>query len=546
MNLYRLYIFFLLSATLAIGQNDEINESYEYYIDIADKLNRNYQFSESIEAIEKAILISKKENNLYKRLSSEISLAELMRRTKNYKKGLEILYTQKDIKQFPLLQVRRLDRMSALYSEGSYYKETFSNNVNVTDSVQAFLEKAISISIKNKFENHEASLRNQMGLFLMRKEKRLQSRPHLLRSAELFKKIGDTANYLRPMMHIMENNIMFNNMQSFDSIGKHLLTLTKGKKWYSVEAELFKKIGAGYLHRGDSITYYKWLDRAGNNYIEYYKRINSEQMAAFKVRFETDKFKREALESNLISSQKSKKLDQEKKEKKNIIYFSGILLLILFSAGVFIIRERKLKQKVHRINTDLEFANEKYELLMIESNHRIKNNLQMIISLLDYSNNDFINNGPKALKRVSSKVETIASLHKHLNENVHFEKVRIDLFFEEVIALYKNITTYQLVIKRDILPLEIKNERIVYFGLILNELLSNTIEHNISDIKNVNVEISIEGDSCVFVYCDFSQLVETESIGMGITLIKKLIRRVGGNNLCVDKLTGSYKFKFNV
>ncbi len=546
MNLYRLCIFFILCANVAIGQNNEINESYEYYIDIADKLNRSYQFSESVEATEKAITIATKENNEYNRLSSEISLAELMRRTKNYKKGLEILYAQKNIKQFPELQVRLLDRMSALYTEGSYYKETFPEHINVTDSVQGFLEEALLISIQNKFESHEASLRNQIGLFLMRQEKRLESRAHLLRSAELFKKIGDTANYLRPMMHIMENNIMSNNMQSFDLIGQDLLALAAGKKWYSVEAELFKKIGNGYLHRGDSIRYYKWLDRAGKNYIEYYKRINSEQMASFKVRFETDKFKREALESNLISTQNSKKLSEEKTQKKKVIYFSAALLLILLCAGIFILRERKLKQQVHSINTDLKFANKKYELLMLESNHRIKNNLQMIISLLDYSNEDFIDNGEKALKRVSSKVETIASLHKHLNKNVHFEKVRIDLFFEEIIGFYKNITANQLVVKRDIIPIEIKNERIVYFGLILNELFSNTVEHNTSQNKNVNVEIIIEENSYAFIYCDFSQLLETNSNGMGISLIKKLIRRVGGSNLTIDKLKGLYKFKFDV
>ena len=90
-----------------------------------------------------------------------------------------------------------------------------------------------------------------------------------------------------------------------------------------------------------------------------------------------------------------------------------------------------------------------------------------------------------------------------------------------------------------------KNERIIYLGLILNELLSNTIEHNESAVKQVKVEVISFNDTYKFRYCDNSSLQENNLDGMGSTLIKKLVRRVGGKDFQINKSNGTYEFKFN-
>jgi two-component sensor histidine kinase len=520
--------------------------SYDYHLNLGQEHNLAYKFPESIRQIEVAISIAKKEHNLEKQLTAEVSLAELMRRTQNYRTGLDILYAQDEYKRFPKVYVRRLGRMAALYSEGAFFPEIFSGDVNVEDSIKAFLKEAISISVINNFEDEEASLSNELGLFLMRKGKRQESIPHLQRSAELYMKLGDTVNYVRPMIRLMENCMMISNdMERFDSIAETLLPMTNGKGWYSLEAELFTFIGSGCVHRGDSLGYYKWLLRSEQSSAEFNKLMHSEKLASIEVRFETEKFQKEAIKSKLESTQKSKQIERDGLERKKLNYLLFALAIVLCGLIVFIIRERKIKRKVNQINTDLHVANEKYELLMIESNHRIKNNLQMIISLLEYSGDDIVQNGEKALKRISTKIETIGILHKHLNKNVHFEKVRVDTFFDEILSLYQNLSISQFSITKDVYSLAMKNERIVYLGLILNELLSNTIEHNQSDIKIVKIEVILFNENYLFRYCDNSPIQENSIEGMGSALIIKLIRRVGGKNFQINKSNGAYEFKFN-
>jgi len=540
-----LVCFLILASFLSRSQNAIDTSSYEYHLNLGQEYNLAYQFPESIKEIEVAISIAKKEHNLERQLNAEVSLAELMRRTQNYLTGLDILYAQDEYKKHPKIHVRRLGRMAALYSEGAFFPETFSSDVDVEDSIKAFLKEAITISVINNFEDEEAGLSNELGSFLRRKENLKESLPYLRISAELYMELKDTVNYVRPMMRLMENCILSSNMQRFDSIAEGLLLITNGKGWYALEAELYKVVGGGYLHRGDSLEYYKMLLKSAQIGAEFNKLMHSEKLASIEVRFDTEKYQREAAESKLESTQKSKQLGKDAQEIKVLMYLLMALAVVLFGSGIFIIRERNSKRKVNEANSDLQLANEKYELLMIESNHRIKNNLQMIISLLEYSSDDVVENGEKALKRISSKIETIGALHKHLNENVHFEKVRVDRFFDEILNLYQDISSSQLKITKDVQSLDMKNERIIYLGLILNELLSNTIEHNESAVKQVKVEVISFNDTYKFRYCDNSSLQENNLDGMGSTLIKKLVRRVGGKDFQINKSNGTYEFKFN-
>ncbi|MCJ8289081.1 MAG: sensor histidine kinase [Crocinitomicaceae bacterium] len=532
--------FLILCSFGTFGQSG-CDTCYQYHMDLADEYNLVFQFAESITEIEFAIEIAKNEKDIERQLNAEITLAELMRRSSNHHIGLEILYAQKEHINYPEIYVRRLGRMAALYTEGK-----FPDNVNKHDSIYLFLEEALSISIEHNFKEEEASLRNELGALFMHKSKYKESSTHLTRSAELYQELGDSINYTRPMIWLMYNDLAFNKMKAFDEKAKKLLDWTKDKKWYALEKDLFAIVGKGFLHRGDSTGYYKWIYRSLESAVKLKKIVYSKKLASFKVLYETGKFQKELIESNFDSTQKSEQLEKEASHNRQLNLLLIMMSLLLLSTVLLIVRGIRRKRKVDKINSDLEYANEKYEILMVESNHRIKNNLQMIISLLEYSSQDVIDNGEKALKRISTKIETIGALHKHLHENVHFEKVRVDDFFNEVLNLYQHLSSEQLNVLKNIEPIEIENERIVYLGLILNELLSNTIEHNTSKVKEIKLDVIASKESCLFRYSDNNAQQEADNVGTGIVLIKKLIRRVGGTDFQVNKANGTYEFKFHV
>ncbi|MDP5104738.1 MAG: hypothetical protein NWQ31_01045 [Polaribacter sp.] len=189
-------------------------------------------------------------------------------------------------------------------------------------------------------------------------------------------------------------------------------------------------------------------------------------------------------------------------------------------------------------------SNKKFELLMIESNHRIKNNLQMILSMVDYSSDNEDEQQTKTLNKISSKIQTVGVLHKHLYADVHNQFVNIDTYFNEIIYLYREMNATNLVIKSSIIPIKIESERIVYFGLILNELLANTVEHHKADVKNVTIEITALKGQFQFLYTDGSPHLNANKVNKGGILLHQLMERIKAVNLTIDTHTGTYKFLF--
>jgi two-component sensor histidine kinase len=220
-----------------------------------------------------------------------------------------------------------------------------------------------------------------------------------------------------------------------------------------------------------------------------------------------------------------------------LVFLSTSLFLSLIIVRLFI----KQKQMV----ANLDISNKNFELLLIKSNHRIKNNLQMILSMVDFSIDEVSTSENKALHNISNKIQIISALNKHLYIDVKSEYVSLPLFFEEISHLYTVLKPNLLQVENEIYPLKINCERIVYFGLILNELLANTIEHNLSEIKKIHLTVKKINSYFVFEYCDHSTHLKTAKNGEGGFLLNQLVKRIKGTNYQLDKKTGMYKFHFS-
>lgn len=196
-----------------------------------------------------------------------------------------------------------------------------------------------------------------------------------------------------------------------------------------------------------------------------------------------------------------------------------------------------------KITTHLDLSNKNFQLLLIESNHRIKNNLQMISSMVNFSSDKISESEKKALNDISSKIQVISALYKQMSIDLRSNCVSLPMYFEDIIHLYTHTKPNELQVEKEIYPLIMDSERIVYFGLILNELITNTLEKNVIKIKKIYISVKKTDNYFVFEYYDYSTQIETEDIGQGI-LLDQLVKRVKGTNCQLHKKTGIYKFHF--
>ena len=518
-------IFFVCASTTSLcGQVSAKSRFYLHY-NTSIEFNKLNLYSESIKELEKAIAIASEKKWKEKYLESSIFMAEMMRRTNDQRRGLEILEKLSDSKKYPELHVRKLGRMAALYAEGGEFPGR-----SPIDSLTKYLSVALNIAKKNKFYNEEASLSNELGYFKLHHENIAAAKPYLLKSAQLYKKLNDINNYVNVMSHILYIRLLEKNFKSADLLIKELLSLVEDQKWYATEQTLYRNIASRYLTVKDSLSYFKWMTKEKKAAYQIVVEKGNQAMSYYRIKYDTEKFKNNAI-----------KAEQESKVQKNIknILFTIMTLFIILS---LIVARLFLKKK--KLARSFEISNENYQMLMVESNHRIKNNLQMIISLVDYSYNQANISEKKILNKISGKIQTIGVLHKHFFVDIYNDFVDIAVYFDEIIRLYSKMNSDILFIDKDICTVKINSDRIVYFGLILNELLANTMEHNLSEIKKVNISVIPLYKGFLFEYCDNSLHDTSFANGKGSLLLNQLIKRIKGLNYQLDKKTGNHKFEF--
>lgn len=504
---------------------------FESYLKSSKELNKQSQFSKSIIDLNRAIEIAKRNNWEKEYLEANVFLGEMMRRTQDHKKGVELLKGLQNIENYPKLNANKMSRLAAIYLEWEVLYQ-----VSRKDSSVYYVKKGLDIAKANNLNEEEASLLNLYGYDKLLNGKKDEALVIFERSAQLFKKLNDLNNYAIVQCHILDIYISKKNFIEADKIKEELLNIVLPTNWYGTQRTLFKRISDRYLISGDSINYYKWLVREKHAVLEYQQAKYDRDMSIYRVEYETNKFKDKALFAEEETKRKSISLNWQR--KLNLVL--GLFIFIFLIASVVIYY---LYNKKNRISKSLELSNKRFELLMIESNHRIKNNLQMILSMVDYSNVQSDTKEEKTLNKISGKIQTVGVLHKHLYTDVHNQFIKLETYFNEIIHLYTKMNPVNLIINSKIVDVDIESERIVYFGLILNEMLSNTIEHDLSEIKNVNIEISELNGKYQYLYTDNSPHVNIDK-NKGSFLLLQLIARVKGKSFQLEERSGTYKFIF--
>jgi PAS domain S-box-containing protein len=180
------------------------------------------------------------------------------------------------------------------------------------------------------------------------------------------------------------------------------------------------------------------------------------------------------------------------------------------------------------------------EVLLKEIHHRVKNNLQIISSILSlqsiYVNDNEINN---IFEESKNRIKSMALLHEKLYQSKDFTKINFRNYVEDlVINLFRS---YQ--IEPDRIRLQIKGndiyidaEKAISIGLIMNELVSNSLKYAFKDIDNGEIyirynEISVNTlkillkDNGVGLPDNFNFL-NTDTLGL--QLIHSLVEQLDG------------------
>ena len=180
------------------------------------------------------------------------------------------------------------------------------------------------------------------------------------------------------------------------------------------------------------------------------------------------------------------------------------------------------------------------EMLLKEVHHRVKNNLQIVSSLLNLQSNQVSH--PEAVVALSesrNRIRTMALVHEKLYQA---EKIgTLDLaeyarvLANELFSLYASETA-NFAMDFALTPLEIGIETAIPCALIVNELLSNVFKYAFPDGRRgiARVELAHEGEMIRFSVRDNGVgfppgFVIAESVTLGLQLVSDLAKQLGGS-----------------
>ncbi len=214
-----------------------------------------------------------------------------------------------------------------------------------------------------------------------------------------------------------------------------------------------------------------------------------------------------------------------------IILFLSSLPILLFSIFFYYSNEyfyQKISEK-----------NRENILILNEIHHRIKNNLNMISSILGLQILSLENKKESSaqikdiLQNSKLRIETVAIIHDTLYKENHIKRIKFQEYIERLSDLVEKTYNKNVSIKIDADEIFLSFETMFRIGLILNELLTNSLKYAFKENQKSQIFINLQrnSDSYTLIYwekenrnIDVSKILNSKTLG--IKLVKLLIKQM--------------------
>ncbi len=424
----------------------------------------------------------------------------------------------------------------------SSYLRIFNNQ----DSAFFYAQEAVRTASKFGLEEEKATGYLLMGL-LMGNSNYKSSIEYYQQAANIFKRLEDYSGYSAVLtnqsrLHIQNNQNQLALLYNDSSIlaANQAVETGHNAPWmfytsYQDRAEILKE-----LEQYDSAWYY--LNKAYQLEMADITNFNNDKVIAIDARYQDEKKAQKIAEQAIVIS-----YEQSRRNWMLGIIFLGVLFSSILTYYYWRLRkvnQQSLQQAVAltQVNQDLSVSLDQQVLLQGEVHHRVKNNLQIIISLLDLQREKIQDEAAqKSLETMSHRIYSMAAIHEILYQNKETEMVN---FVDYTQRLCNHFSNFAEESNSPIFELEIEDkffnlQTLMPLGIMLNELLTNSLKYatNFENELKISIKLDTTEDGFVLKYRDNGpgfprgSLIKQED-GLGTYLLKSMSRQLGGHLIC--------------
>ena len=284
------------------------------------------------------------------------------------------------------------------------------------------------------------------------------------------------------------------------------------------------------------------------------------------------KSKYDQLLGNLVNQEKIDQLvfdniiRQEKNRfnyARNLNWMLGVsivcLLGILGLLSKFYLKNRTQRREIQVQKRELEVQylkteelNKYQSTLLSEVHHRIKNNLQLINSLLALQKSKALDESHEdVFDMLHHRVTSISLIHEQLYKTKEFDKVDVRQYVQNLLNNFSTLINESGVdINHDIDNVAVNLETITPLGLIWSELISNSLKSNKDrDDLKIFFKLAVEDDAYVMHYHDDGRgypdgYFKSNQKGMGYIIIQSLSKQLAAEAKSYNDSGAHYFMRF--
>ena len=238
---------------------------------------------------------------------------------------------------------------------------------------------------------------------------------------------------------------------------------------------------------------------------------------------------------------------EKQKVEKALLKLNNDLIMVNAHLKMEIAKRRRTslelqKEILEREQTEIKLQKslEQKELLLQEIHHRVKNNLFVASSLVGLQTN-YIDNPEiiKVLEHTQERIKTMALIHEHLYSSTDLEKIDFYKYVQNLTRqiLYSyNCHSQNINLVINVLPISLNIETANPCGLIINELVSNSLEHGFKNSSQGSIYLTFKKNNSG----QFILIVKDDGVGfpanknlhnsesLGLQLVYTLVEQLEG------------------
>jgi len=263
----------------------------------------------------------------------------------------------------------------------------------------------------------------------------------------------------------------------------------------------------------------------------------SRQMEELQLQYDTEKKNRDIMVLENI---------QQAQERRLKVIIAGSVVLLLFL--VLLYNRYRLKQRhATRLESQQQEINAQNELLkklvtdkewlLKEIHHRVKNNLQIAISLLNMQSAHLDNEDAiTAIRNSQRRMYGMSLIHQRLYQTDNLGNIDMKWYIAELMDFLKDSFEasdhIHFIVNSDAILLDVVQA--IPIGLILNEAITNSIKYAFPDRRKGQVRVTLlkkNAQHCLLSISDNGIGFTTESTGLnslGMSLMQGLAEQIDG------------------